>query len=61
MFAAKVEEISDEQLQEAFIDEKYGTNLRNIEGMIEHCYYHLGQIFLLSESLLQTYNSVFLI
>ncbi|WP_278554877.1 DinB family protein [Elizabethkingia bruuniana] len=47
MFAAKVEEISDEQLQEAFIDEKYGTNLRNVEGMIEHCYYHLGQISLI--------------
>ncbi|AJW62071.1 hypothetical protein VO54_00583 [Elizabethkingia miricola] len=47
MFAAKVEEISDEQLQEAFIDKKYGTNLRNVEGMIEHCYYHLGQISLI--------------
>ena len=47
MFAAKVEEISDEQLQEFFIDEKYGNTLRNIEGMIEHCYYHLGQISLI--------------
>ncbi|HFK5510758.1 TPA: DinB family protein [Elizabethkingia anophelis] len=54
MFAAKVEEISDEQLQEAFIDEKYGTNLRNIEGMIEHCYYHLGQISLIRKLITNT-------
>ena len=30
-----------------FIDAKYGTFLRNIEGVIEHSYYHLGQISLI--------------
>ncbi|HBC04915.1 MAG TPA: DUF1572 domain-containing protein, partial [Aequorivita sp.] len=39
----------DEKLNEIFADEKYGTYQRNIEGMIEHCYYHLGQISLLKK------------
>jgi hypothetical protein len=28
---------------------EYGTYLRNIDGMIEHSYYHLGQIVLLKK------------
>ncbi|MEM8891667.1 MAG: DUF1572 domain-containing protein, partial [Bacteroidota bacterium] len=35
---------SEEKYKEGFVDEKYGTYRRNIDGMIEHCYYHLGQI-----------------
>lgn len=34
----------EEKLNEDFVDKKYGTYLRNIDGMIEHSYYHLGQI-----------------
>ena len=45
-FAAKVEQLEDSIFDQPFIDEKYGTYLRNIEGVIEHCYYHLGQISL---------------
>ena len=37
------------QLKENFVDEKYGSYLRNIDGMIEHCYYHLGQIVLIKK------------
>lgn len=48
-FAHIVEQIPKEKLQEIFIDEKYGTYLLNIESMIEHCYYHLGQIVLLKK------------
>lgn len=48
-FASFVEKMSDEQLNQAFVDEKYGTYLRNIDGMIEHSYYHLGQIVLLKK------------
>jgi uncharacterized damage-inducible protein DinB len=48
-FADHVERMSDEQLDEVFVDEKYGTYRRNIEGMIEHSYYHLGQISLLKK------------
>ena len=48
-FAKFIESFSDEKLNEIFGDEKYGTYQRNIEGMIEHCYYHLGQISLLKK------------
>ena len=43
-FAAFVADMPDEQLGQPFVDEKYGTLQRNIDGMIEHSYYHLGQI-----------------
>jgi uncharacterized damage-inducible protein DinB len=46
-FADQVEKLPDEQLDAVFVDEKYGTYRRNIEGIIEHSYYHLGQITLL--------------
>ena len=46
-YAAHVERMPAEKLAENFVDEKYGSYRRNIEGMIEHCYYHLGQISLL--------------
>lgn len=32
---------------EPFVKEEYGTYERNIEGLIEHSYYHFGQISLL--------------
>ena len=48
-FAARVELMSDAQLAAAFVDPKYGDYRRNIEGMIEHCYYHLGQIVLIKK------------
>lgn len=41
--------LPDSKLDEPFVNEKYGTYLRNIEGVIEHCYYHLGQISLLKK------------
>ena len=46
-FASQLEQISEEQLNEVFVDERYGDYRRNIEGIIEHCYYHLGQISLI--------------
>lgn len=46
-----MEEMTDEQLNENFVDEKYGSYLFNMNGMIEHCYYHLGQIVLLKKML----------
>ncbi|SFN64937.1 hypothetical protein SAMN05421594_3642 [Chryseobacterium oleae] len=50
-FASLVEQIPDDKLDEVFVDEKYGTYRRNIEGMIEHSYYHLGQITLIKKML----------
>ena len=52
-FARKVELMSDEKLNSVFVDEKYGSFKRNIEAMIEHSYYHLGQIVLIKKMLLQ--------
>lgn len=48
-FANHVEQMSDIELASPFVDEKYGTYKRNIDAMIEHAYYHLGQIVLLGK------------
>ncbi|SOD14314.1 DUF1572 family protein [Pedobacter xixiisoli] len=50
-FVVQVEALSEAQLSENFVEEKYSTYLRNIEAMIEHSYYHLGQIVLLKKML----------
>ena len=50
-FASLIEQMPDEKLNESFVDEKYGTYRRNIDCMIEHSYYHLGQIVLLKKLL----------
>ena len=47
-----IEQLADEKLDSSFVDEKYGTYQRNIEGMIEHSYYHLGQIVLIKKVLM---------
>lgn len=48
-FADQVEQMEDSLFDQPFVDEKYGTFLRNIEGVIEHAYYHLGQISLIKK------------
>jgi uncharacterized damage-inducible protein DinB len=48
-FADKVEQMDDSVFDQPFVDKKYGSFLRNIEGVIEHSYYHLGQISLLKK------------
>jgi hypothetical protein len=50
-FASLIEQIPDSKLDEVFVDEKYGTYRRNMDGMIEHAYYHLGQITLIKKML----------
>ncbi len=39
----------DKKLKAPFSGDKYGTFSRNIEGLIEHSYYHLGQLVLLKK------------
>jgi len=46
-FAAHVEQMSEDKLNGPFVVKKYGSFRDNIEGMIEHCYYHLGQMVLI--------------
>ncbi|MBQ4821847.1 DinB family protein [Aquimarina sp. MMG016] len=53
-FADLVESLPDKKLDEVFVDPKYGSYERNIEAMIEHSYYHLGQISLIHKMLLET-------
>lgn len=51
-FATLLEQMPDYKMDGVFVDEKYGTYLRNIDGMIEHAYYHLGQITLIKKMIL---------
>lgn len=48
-FIIKVEQLPESLLDEPFVDEKYGSYRRNIEAVIEHTYYHLGQVSLLKK------------
>ena len=48
-FAYLIEQMPEEKLNQVFVDEKYGTYQRNIDAMIEHAYYHLGQIVLIKK------------
>jgi uncharacterized damage-inducible protein DinB len=48
-FANLVEQMAEEKLKEDFTDKKYGSYQRNINAMIEHSYYHLGQIVLIKK------------
>ena len=55
-FVATVAQTDDAHFNEPFIDEKYGTLLRNIEGVIEHSYYHLGQVSLINKMIQESKN-----
>lgn len=48
-FAHHLDLLSDEQLDGFFVEQKYGTYRRNMEGVIEHSYYHLGQVALIKK------------
>lgn len=53
-FAALVEQLPDDKLWESMAGEKYGSWYRNLQGIIEHTHYHLGQIVILKKMLLRT-------
>lgn len=44
LLANLIEALPSDQLEAPFDKGKYGNNFRNINGLIEHTYYHLGQI-----------------
>lgn len=46
-FADRVAQMPDEKLDAPFVAEQYGTYVRNLEGVVEHAYYHLGQLVLI--------------
>ncbi|MEO0059638.1 MAG: hypothetical protein RLZZ312_1285 [Bacteroidota bacterium] len=49
IFAKNVELFDDNKLNTIFVKQEYSIFLRNIDGIIEHSYYHLGQIILLKK------------
>lgn len=49
--ADQIQKLPEEKLTHSFVDEKYGSFERNIDGLIEHAYYHLGQISLIKKLL----------
>lgn len=51
-FAAALEKMPDSKLSEPFVDEKYGDYSRNMLSLIEHGYYHFGQIVLIRKMVL---------
>jgi hypothetical protein len=48
-FAALLETLPAEKLEENFVEEKYGSYYRNMHGIIEHTHYHMGQIVILKK------------
>ena len=50
-FVAAVAQLPDEKMDEHFVDPQYGTWYRNLEAVVEHSYYHLGQISLIKKLL----------
>ncbi len=57
-FANQIEKLPESILDEVFVEEKYGSYRRNLEGMIEHSYYHLGQIVLINKMLRDSDSSI---
>jgi hypothetical protein len=49
--AVAIEQMPELQLEEHFVDEKWGNYYRCLHGPIEHCHYHLGQIALIQSIL----------
>ncbi|MEO6759406.1 MAG: hypothetical protein ABIO24_08120 [Saprospiraceae bacterium] len=52
-FAALIAQLPESRPGEDFIDPKYGSYYRNLQGIIEHVHYHLGQIVVLKKILRQ--------
>ena len=51
--AKLVENLPAERLEEDFTDKKYESYYKNIQGIIEHAHYHLGQIVLIKKLILE--------
>ena len=54
--AQLIEALPAEQLEGPFDTGKYGNNFRNINGLIEHTYYHLGQINIIKKLIREGHN-----
>ncbi|BDS14166.1 DUF1572 domain-containing protein [Aureispira anguillae] len=52
-FADLIEKLPEDKLWEDFVDKKYGIYYRNLQGIIEHLHYHLGQIALIKKIIIE--------
>jgi hypothetical protein len=50
-FFTRISELPETILWENFTSEKYGNYYRNLQGIIEHTHYHLGQIVIIKKML----------
>jgi hypothetical protein len=48
-YAELIGQLPEEKLWADFVDPKYGSYYRNIQGNIEHFHYHLGQVALVKK------------
>jgi uncharacterized damage-inducible protein DinB len=48
---AQVAQMTEEQITADFADGTYGTTVRNIDALVEHTYYHVGQFMLIKKYL----------
>ena len=51
LLATLIEKLPEIKLADIFIEEKYGNYYRNLNGIIQHCHYHLGQIVIIKKIL----------
>lgn len=54
MLAGLIENMDENLLSDDFTVSKYGSYFRNLNGVIEHVYYHAGQISLIKKLLMQS-------
>jgi hypothetical protein len=54
--AVLIEHLPESKWGEDFPDPEYGNYFRNIEGVVEHIHYHLGQIVLIKKLYLSRTN-----
>ena len=57
-YISLVEGMDEGKLSATFVDEKYGSYQRNIDAIIEHSYYHLGQVLLIKKMIKTTTTKV---
>ncbi|MEL7001232.1 MAG: DUF1572 family protein [Bacteroidota bacterium] len=50
-FVQIVQNMETERLMDVFVKEEYGTFFRTVDVIIEHAYYHLGQIVLIKKQM----------
>ncbi len=49
--AELLQHVDDAQLWSVWVNERYGNHYKNLQGTLEHAYYHLGQISILKKQL----------